>query len=143
MDKRDYEKEAQKLRKLGDRGEKIVLDLEKKRLNYAGRSDLAKKVERVSLLSDSFGYDIQSFEIDGTKRHIEVKATNAKTGPANFFISINELRTAQETNNYFVYMVYDVVSQSPKVWVIGNPFTPTNKNTIVIPTNFKVFINAK
>lgn len=140
--KTDYEKEARKLKKLGDRGEKIVMDLEIKKLKDADRKDLAKKVERVSLKSDSFGYDILSFETDGTEKHIEVKATRAKVGSANFFFTANELREAKESKNYFIYMVYDVVSESPKVWAIRNPFNPENKNTVMTPINFRISINA-
>lgn len=138
----DYEQQARKLKKLGDRGEKIVMDLEIKRLTDAGRKDLAEKIERVSLKSDSLGYDILSFEADGTKRFIEVKATHAKVGSANFFYTANELRTAQKSENYFIYMVYDVTSESPKVWAINNPFNPENKNTIKVPINFRITINA-
>lgn len=141
--KPDYEKEARKLKKLGDRGEKIVMDLEKKRLNDEGRKDLAKKIERVSLKSDALGYDILSFETDGTKRFIEVKATRSNVGSANFFFTANELQTAQETDNYFIYMVYDVTSESPKVWAIKNPFNPENKNAVKTPINYRVTINAK
>ena len=39
-------------------------------------------------------------------------------------------------------MVYDVVSKSPKVWAIENPFNPENKNTVITPTNFRISINA-
>ena len=84
--KPDYEKEARKLRKLGDRGEKIALDLERKRLSSLGKEDLAKKVERVSLKSDALGYDILSFETDGTERFIEVKATRSKAGLSAFLL---------------------------------------------------------
>jgi hypothetical protein len=140
--KPDYEKEARKLKKLGDRGEKVVLDLEIKKLQEAGRKDLAKRVERVSLTSDTYGYDILSFETDGTEKYIEVKATRAKVGSANFFFTANELREAKQSNNYFIYMVYDVVSVSPKVWVIKNPFNPENANTVMTPINFRISINA-
>ena len=39
---------------------------------------------------DSAGYDVRSFNVDGTERHIEVKTTG---GPATnaFFISPNEV----------------------------------------------------
>ena len=40
-------------------------------------------------------------------------------------------------------MVYDVTSESPKVWAINNPFNPENKTTVKIPINYKVTINAK
>ena len=138
----DYEKEVRKLIKLGDQGEKLVMDIERKRLNDAHRIDLAKKVERVSLKSDSLGYDILSFETDGTNRFIEVKATRSKLGSANFFYTANELRTAQECNNYFIYMVYDIFSKSPKIWAINNPFKPENTNVIMTPINYRVTINA-
>jgi hypothetical protein len=140
--KPDYESEARELKKLGDRGEKVVMDLEIKTLQEAGRKDLAKKVERVSLKSDSFGYDILSFETDGTEKYIEVKATRAKVGSANFFFTANELREAKESKNYFIYMIYDVVTKSPKVWAIKNPFNPENINTVMTPINFRISINA-
>jgi hypothetical protein len=138
----DYEKEARKLKKLGDRGEKIVMDLEEKRLTDAGRIDLAKKIERVSLKSDSFGYDILSFEINGINRFIEVKATRSNVGPANFFFTANEFQKAKETENYYIYMVYDVTSESPKIWAIKNPFYPENKNALMTPMTYRVIINA-
>ena len=111
-------------------------------MNEAGRKDLAKKVERVSLKSNSLGYDILSFETDGKEKFIEVKATRSKVGSANFFYTANELRTAQECDNYFIYMVYDVMSKSPKVWAINNPFNPENNNTVKTPINYRVTINA-
>ncbi len=138
----DYEKEGRRLKKLGDRGEKIVLDLEEKRLKDAGREDLVKDLKRVSLKSDSLGYDILSFETDGSERLIEVKATISKAGTANFFFTANELLKAQESKNYYIYMVYDVTSKSPKVWAIKNPFKPKSKNTVMTPINFRVIINA-
>lgn len=41
--KKDYEKEARKLIAFGDRGEKIIMELEEQRLREAGREDLAQK----------------------------------------------------------------------------------------------------
>lgn len=140
--KLDFGKEARTLKLLGDRGEKIVMDLEIKSLTEAGRSDLAKKVERVSLESDSFGYDILSFETDGTEKYIEVKATRTSVGSANFFLTANELRQAKQSRNYYIYMVYDVDSATPKVWKIHNPFNPESDTTVMIPTNYRISINA-
>jgi hypothetical protein len=142
-EKIDYEDEARKLKSLGDRGEKIVLDLERRRLLLAGKKELAKKIERVSLKSDAFGYDILSFELDGTEKHIEVKATGAKVGPANFFLSANELRESKNSNVFCIYMVYEVISENPKVWVIGNPFNPVDINTVAVPVKYRISINTK
>ena len=141
--KLDYEKEARKLKKLGDRGEKIVMDIEKNRLNNAGKENLANKIKRVSLESDAYGYDILSFNEDGKERYIEVKATRAKVGTANFFLTANELKKANILDNYFIYMVYDVLSKKPKVWAIKNPFNPENNNTIKTPINYRITIKAK
>lgn len=141
--KTDYEKKARLNKKLGDRGEKIVMDLEKSRLSKAGRNDLANKIERVSLTSDSYGYDIVSFDEDGTERYIEVKATRSNVGVANFFFTANELRTAQGTKNYYIYMVYEVTTDEPKVWAIKNPFNPENENAIKTPINYRITINAE
>lgn len=138
----DYEKKARKLKKLGDRGEKIVMDLEAKRLRDGNREDLIKRLDRVSLKSDSYGYDILSFELDGSERYIEVKATTSMVGNANFFLSANELRQAEESENYFIYMVYDVTSTSPQVWPIKNPFKPENESLKKAPVSYYVNINA-
>ncbi|MDJ1478854.1 DUF3883 domain-containing protein [Cytophagaceae bacterium YF14B1] len=141
--KMDYEKKERINKKLGDRGEKIVMDLEKTRLINAGQKALANKIERVSLISDSYGYDIVSFDDDGTERYIEVKATRSKVGVANFFFTANELQKAQKTDNYYIYMVYEVTTEEPKVWAIKNPFNPENKNVIKTPINYRVTINAE
>jgi hypothetical protein len=141
--KTDFDKKNRVNKKLGDRGEKIVKDFEQKRLKDFGRFDLAAKVERVSLKSDSFGFDILSYEKDGTERLIEVKATRAKAGDANFFLTINELNTARTNANYFIYLVFDILSKNPKIWNLNNPFNPENSDINISPINYKVSIKTK
>lgn len=137
----DYEKEARLLKMLGNRGEKVVFDLEKNRLSENGKKILAEKVERAKY--DHLGYDIKSFEENGEPRYIEVKTTRSKIGNANFFLSINELNTARELQNYYVYIVYEIESKQPKVWKLENPFKPENKNVVRTPINFRVSINVQ
>lgn len=137
----DYEKESRKLKKLGDRGEKIVLDMEKERLRSLGYPNLAKKVKKVKY--DYEGFDIKSFESNGEPRYIEVKATRSKVGTANFFLSANELSKAKSLENYFIYMVYNILSNSPKVWIIENPFNPVNDKVVQTPISYRVVINAE
>lgn len=137
----DYEKEARKLKKLGDRGEKIVLEMEQTRLKELGLPKLAAKVKKAKF--DYLGYDIESFETDGSPRYIEVKATRSKIGAANFFLSANELEKAHELRNYFIYMVYDILSTKPKVWIIDNPFNPENKKVVKTPISYRVVINTE
>jgi hypothetical protein len=88
------------------------------------------------------GYDILSFETDGSERFIEVKATRSNVGPANFFFTANEFQKAKETENYYIYMVYDVISESPKIWALKNPFYPKSENAVMTPVNYRVIINA-
>ncbi len=43
-----------------------------------GRSDLARDVRRVSLLSDQLGYDVNAPRVAGPPRLLEVKATTVE-----------------------------------------------------------------
>jgi len=140
--KPDYEMDARRAKMLGDRGEKIVMDLEIEKLNGYRRPDLADRVERVSLKSDAFGYDVLSFERDGTERYIEVKATSAGVGKANFFLTDFELRKAAKLENYHLYIVFDITSIAPKVWSLANPFNPESEHVVRQPVKYRVSINA-
>jgi len=65
-------------RDLGRRGEEFVLELERRRLHDAGRRELGARVEwTAQVRGDGAGYDIQSFDVDGTGRLIEVKTTGS------------------------------------------------------------------
>lgn len=137
--KKNYERENKRMKELGDRGEDIVKAFEKDRLTKEGNPKLAKKVERVSLKSDSYGYDILSFNQDGTERHIEVKATQSKAGTTDFFLTINELNTAKEDGEtYFVYIVYEILTDKPKVWALKNPFINNQHGIKIEPVNYRV-----
>lgn len=88
-------------RTLGKQGEELVLKHEFARLNSAGREDLARKVEWTSeVRGDGAGYDIRSFDLNGSERLIEVKTTN---GPAKtpFFMSENERAFSEERPDAF------------------------------------------
>lgn len=90
-----------RLKEIGLVGETLVLAHEIARLNGADRSDLAAAVRHVSVLDgDGAGYDIRSFNADGSNRFIEVKTT---TGPAEtpFPISANEVAFSQHAGDAF------------------------------------------
>jgi hypothetical protein len=94
--------ERQRVR--ADLAEEAVLKLEKRRLVSAKRTDLAAKVERLSLDDVSAGYDIRSFEVDETPRLIEVKSSVGAR--VSFEWSLGERRKAQlESTAYFIYFV--------------------------------------
>jgi hypothetical protein len=95
-------------RKLGEAGERFVLQLERLRLKAANRPHLARKVIWSSRKSgDGLGFDIRSFDDDGKPIYIEVKTTNGSIGTP-FFITSNELWVAQKRKASFrLYRLFD------------------------------------
>jgi hypothetical protein len=78
-------------RALGRAGEQWVVELEVERLRMTGHDALASRVEWVAKeRGDGLGYDVLSFERDGSERWIEVKTTNSGES-APFLITRNEL----------------------------------------------------
>lgn len=119
--KQDYlEKEKQK-QIVGNKGEEIALKVEEDSLK--AYPDLQRKIDRVSLISDSLGYDILSFEPDGTPKYIEVKSSSDE--PKNkfdFILSENERQKAMKLGNYWIYRVFKVLDEQPIIYKIANPF---------------------
>lgn len=144
--KPDYEKEEKRKTKLGDRGEKIVMMAEVERVlkeNSVSKAQAEKMVIRKSLESDAIGYDILSVNPDGSPRHIEVKATTRKAGDMSFFYTINELEAAKKYGkDYYIYIVYEILSKEPKIWVLKNPFIGNQQLTLE-PIKFKVNVRTK
>lgn len=113
----DYVAKQRKNQLCGLIGENYVVDYEKNRLINEGCFDLADRVEHVSqTIGDGLGYDIVSYNIDGTKRFIEVKSTVNANGLTSFFISKNELDVSKKINEYFLYRVYDL-NNNPKLFI--------------------------
>lgn len=96
----DWDKENQKKRIRGRRAEELVIDFECQRLQEAGKQDLAAKVEDYSNRY-SKGFDVLSWNEDGTERNIEVKSSSSNS----FIITRNELRKSKENPNYWIYIV--------------------------------------
>lgn len=144
--KRDYEADAKRARELGDRGEYLVVQAEIKRIaKELSISDekARKKVKRVSLDSDSYGYDILSVNNDGSPRYIEVKATTRKCGDMDFYYTAHELDTAQEYGkDYYLYVVYEINTNHPQIWVLNNPFIG-NDSLKLEPIQYKVALHAR
>jgi hypothetical protein len=97
-----------KNRDLGQKGELLVVEHEKKSLIENGRPDLAERARHVSAIEgDGAGYDIESFTPEGDIKYIEVKTTRG-SAESSFFISTNEVEFArQHRDNYYLYRVYD------------------------------------
>lgn len=139
----DFDKKNKTNARIGNQGEHIVIKMEKMILKNAGRLDLADKVTQVSKEDDSAGYDIASFLIDGTPIKIEVKSTQRKPTFANFFISINELNKSKELEEYYLYLVFEANTSSPKILRLKKPFDEPSDKIKIEPISFSVKINLK
>jgi len=141
--KKDYVKATIRNKAIGDRGEQIVVMMERKQLEAAGRPDLAKKVKWVAEKTDGLGYDILSKELTGDDKHIEVKSTVRAAGHAQFYLSAPEFLKAGKLDNFYIYYVYDVQSKEPKIWKIPNPFYPAQEGVFLKTAVYNVTIYKK
>ncbi|OEC50236.1 MULTISPECIES: DUF3427 domain-containing protein [unclassified Aeromonas] len=110
----DWAAREQRNRELGLAGERLVIEYEQNRLLQAGHSDLAARVEHIALSDSAAGYDILSFEEDGTEKFIEVKTT---AGPAStpFYISENEVNVSRQLKDRFwLYRVHSYSREENK-----------------------------
>lgn len=140
----DFEKENKINKLLGNRGEEIVFNLEKKHLEEMGKTELANEVKWVSKEDDSLGYDILSFEEGGTEKYIEVKSTNqSENYNANFLISSNQYSKAKKMKNYYFYIVFSAKGKEPKIWKIKEPLQYENKGLTLTPISYRVIINTR
>ncbi len=119
--KTDYIQQAKTDAEIGLLGEMLALQYEREKLINNGFNDLADKVKHVASNSDSFGYDIISFKMIGTKMeeiYIEVKTTTNKLD-VEFPVSKNEVLTSNEKkDHYCVFRIYDAKSVTPSFYKV-------------------------
>lgn len=109
--KRDYIQKAIDNFELGEAGELLVYNHEKKKLQDAKDkgliNDLKNKLKWVSRSDDTVGYDIKSFDPETQKEmYIEVKTTTGSSSEP-FYMTENEVNTSKQLNNdYYIYRLY-------------------------------------
>ena len=129
----DYLEREARNRSLGASGESLVLKFEAARLCQSRREDLAERIEHVSVTrGDHEGFDILSFNEDGSDRLIEVKTTKyGKETP--FFVSRNELnRSERDPASYFVYRLFSMRSV-PGMYLLPGAISDT---CVLMPESF-------
>jgi hypothetical protein len=116
-------------RTLGRAGEEFVLELERRRLTDAERSDLARKVRWIAVEEgDGAGYDILSFDPSGREQLLEVKTTNG-SARTPFFLSRNECGLATERPaDWLIYRVH-LFAKEPRIFTIAPPLQNAIKLT--------------
>jgi len=131
----NFEGNADKNTKLGNKGEDVVVEYEKKHLISIGRIDLADQVMATrKFAGNAERFDVLSFEDDGTKKYIEVKTT---TGGLNnpFHISENEVLFSEEYNeHYYLYRLYNFNKKDMKSDLII--IKGALNRTVLSPTNY-------
>lgn len=117
--KTDHTKKAQTNDLVGKLAETFALAFERWRLRE--HPELLKMIRHVSQEDDTVGYDIESFEPDGTPRFVEVKGT---LGPmeTRFFLSANELASAEAKGANYVILRVAKLASDPKCCEIRYPF---------------------
>ncbi len=120
-------------RSLGLAGEECVLASERATLWACGREDLAKRIVWTSQEEgDGAGYDIRSFEPDGTERLLEVKTTNGWERTP-FHISRNELEVADSRReDWHLIRLWDF-SREPRAFALRPPLA---RHVELTPTSF-------
>jgi hypothetical protein len=108
-------------RTLGKAGEELMLRHEQRSLRQHGRDDLADRVRWTAVVDgDGFGFDIASFEPDGSERLIEVKTTNG-WDRTPFHITRNELAVAETRRNEWHLVRLWNFAREPKAFVLRPP----------------------
>lgn len=112
-----FEREARN-QSLGEAGEQFVISFERARLIRAGKESLAERIEQVSAtVGPCAGFDIKSYEEDGTDRFIEAKTTKyGKNTP--FFLTPNELRFSRDNaSSYYLCRLFRF-RESPRLFAL-------------------------
>lgn len=110
-------------KEIGDWGEAYILKREIEHLSLNGREDLAVKVVHEEAQNNRPGWDITSYDVDGSIKRIEVKST-VSNSMSSLNLTANELNASEEFgDSYFLYLLTGVNAKgAKKVEVLQNPF---------------------
>jgi len=119
---------------LGEAGERFVLEIEHRRLWEAGAKHLAERIEHVAKTKgDGLGYDIASFDPDGSERLIEVKTTTFGA-MTPFFATAREVAVSNDQpHQYRLYRLFKFRTE-PKVFVLPGSL---RQSCVLDPVQFR------
>ena len=110
---------------IGNIGEALVFGHEKMRLKISGYEDFVRLIQIVDSPSYHPGYDIDSFEADGTEHHryIEVKTTisKKKIQMYGFHMSANEWRVADTIKEHYCVYRLMLSEKDKTLFILRNP----------------------
>jgi hypothetical protein len=110
-----FDDQSQRL--VGEIGEELVVTAARQELTELGRMDLARGVRRVSLVSDTLGYDVSAPRTSGRPRLLEVKSTTQADVTFVVHISRNEAEIGQAYADWalVVCRIDDVEARSGEI----------------------------
>ncbi len=130
--KHDYLKESIKNIDIGERGEKLVYEQEKKKLINALKSgkkiNIKECLKWVAIEDDSAGYDILSLDINTMQpMYIEVKTTTySKSTP--FYMSQGEIDFSKKNaSNYHLYRIYNLKNDVAEYFELTGDISKSTK----------------
>lgn len=132
----DYIERLKKQMEIGNLAEQIVLNSEREFLN-SDFPDFANKVRSVAN-NPKLGFDIISFETNGTQKQIEVKAISTNKSNKSFFLTRNELNKSKTYPNYYLYCVSELNSDKPKILRIKHPNFENENEFKMEPLIYKI-----
>lgn len=108
-------------KQVGDAGEALSVEYERRRLADEGYPDLARRVAWLAQESDAYGFDVLSFAGDDypglaptTALAIEVKSTTLPAGPVfRCFLSAHEWHTGAGLGDCYVLHLWPAVDPGP------------------------------
>ncbi|MBC8111585.1 MAG: DUF3883 domain-containing protein [Verrucomicrobia bacterium] len=127
---------------MGKISEEKVLALEIKQLQENGKSELATKVRSVAN-DPSFGFDVISYENDGTEKQIEVKSIQTQGNQQSFIITRNELEKSQSLPNYYIYCVENPLGETSKISFFRKPDLQNRRFFQLEALNFQVIFDVE
>lgn len=133
----DFIEQHKRLMEIGAKAEDFVLQTEIEFLKSQGLHSLADKVKKVSN-NPSLGCDIISYEISGDQKQIEVKAISTNNHSKSFIITRNELTKSKLYSNYYVYCVYNVETDDPKIIRLKNPDFDNHDVFSIEPLTYRI-----
>lgn len=132
----DWDQKNKNNRLKGLLAEQHVRIYEAKRLTKEGHPELAKRVEDFSNKLGQ-GFDVLSFNADGSHRKIEVKATEGN----HFMITSNEFNLSEQ-ENYWIYLV-TVKDSEVLIRKISSPELNNPEKFTLTPKNYRVSFKAE
>lgn len=132
----DYIEQLKRQMEIGNLAEEIVLNSEREFLS-ADFPELSNNVRSVAN-NPKLGFDIISFETDGTQKQIEVKAISVNKSNKSFILTRNELNKSKTYPNYYIYCVTELNSDKPKILRIKHPDFENKNEFKMEPLTYKI-----